>query len=169
MRNYDLMTDKRIASLNGGDADPFVITTCDILGFNLFKHYEYFHSLGQKHTDAINRCRTKIKNQEAWGRGENTLPGTSRTVTGNLKFLRNMSLGVLAGVAIIVPMLVVALVNDLVASLVVTCVATVLFAVVLALPLVGGNLDEQTILGAVAAYAAILVVFVGTSLSVTST
>lgn len=82
------------------------------------------------------------------------------------KFLRRLSLGVLGGLAILVPMLIMALVNTLMMSLVVTCVATLLFAVVLSLPLYGGDLDEQTVLGAVAAYAAILVVFVGTSLAI---
>lgn len=82
-------------------------------------------------------------------------------------FFERFTLGVFGGLAIIAPMLIMALSNSLVISLVVTSVTTMLFAVLLALPMLGGGSDGQTVLAAVAAYAAILVVFVGTSLSVT--
>lgn len=57
-----------------------------------------------------------------------------------------------------------ALVNNLISSLVVTCVSTNFFAIVLAK--FGDGLDEQTVVGTVAAYAAILIMFVGTSLAI---
>lgn len=60
-----------------------------------------------------------------------------------------------------------ALSNSFLVSLVVTGVTTMLFAVLLAEPLIGGALDGQGVLVSVAAYAAISVVFVRTSLSVT--
>lgn len=81
-------------------------------------------------------------------------------------FFERFTLGVFGGLAIIAPMLIMALSTSLLVSLVVASVATMLFAVLLALPMLGGELDGKTVLASVAAYAAILVVFVGTSLSV---
>lgn len=99
------------------------------------------------------------------------LPGESRTEmrkrTEVRLFFERFTLGVFGGLAIIAPMLIMALSNSLLVSLVVTSVTTMLFAVLLALPMIGGALNGQTVLPSVAAYAAILVLFVGTSLSVT--
>lgn len=70
-------------------------------------------------------------------------------------------MGILGGLALIGPMLLMVLHKDLLTTLVTTSVATLLFAVALAL--LGTRLRGETVLASVAAYAAVLVVFVGTS------
>lgn len=77
-------------------------------------------------------------------------------------FTERIWMGALGGIAVIGPMLLMSLHRTLVASLVTSSVATVLFTLVLALG--ARNLKGQEVLGAVAAYAAVLVVFIGTSI-----
>jgi hypothetical protein len=77
-------------------------------------------------------------------------------------FSERIWMGALGGVAVIGPMLLMSLHRTLTTSLVTSSVATVLFTLVLALG--ARNLKGQEILGAVAAYAAVLVVFIGTSI-----
>lgn len=77
-------------------------------------------------------------------------------------FSERIWMGALGGIAVIGPMLLMTLRRDLVTSLVTSSVATVLFTLVLALG--ARNLKGQEVLGAVAAYAAVLVVFIGTSI-----
>lgn len=156
-----------------GEPDPFRLTSQDRLGFILFKRIGLFANRGLGPSGDANdeaRSRLHIQHKRAWDRNRNILPEFSRTQrsqrTEHQRFWGRLSLGVLGGLAILVPVLVMALVNTLTTSLVVTCVATLLFAVVLSLPLYGGDVDGQTVLGAVAAYAAILVVFVGTSIAI---
>jgi len=72
-------------------------------------------------------------------------------------------MGAFGGVAVIAPMLIMSLHRDLKTSLITSSVATMLFALELALH--GENLKGQEVLGATAAYAAVLVVFVGTSMA----
>lgn len=64
---------------------------------------------------------------------------------------------------LISPMLLMVLHSDRTTSLATTSVATMLFA--LALAISGRDLAGKDVLGAVAAYAAVLVVFVGTSIT----
>lgn len=173
------MFEKKEDASTPGGVDPFLITSQDRLGFILFKQQGTFHGIHKtdrsgNSISAEDLCRTKIEDAENWDDGVNILPGMSRYEIGDFiktrKFLERLSLGIIGGMAIIVPMLVMALVNNFITSLVVTSVATILFAIVLALPPLGSfgsDLDGQTVLGAVAAYAAILVVFVGTSMSAT--
>ncbi|KAL5312892.1 hypothetical protein ACEPPN_019318 [Leptodophora sp. 'Broadleaf-Isolate-01'] len=71
-------------------------------------------------------------------------------------------MGSFGGLALIVPMLIMALHRSLHGSLIVTLVGTVLFAFALALAV--RSLKGIDVLAATAAYAAVLVVFVGTSL-----
>lgn len=77
-------------------------------------------------------------------------------------FSERIWMGALGGVAVIGPMLLMSLHRTLTTSLVTSSVATVLFTLVLALR--ARNLKGQEVLGAVAAYAAVLVVFIGTSI-----
>lgn len=77
-------------------------------------------------------------------------------------FSERIWMGALGGVAVIGPMLLMSLHRTLITSLVTSSVATVLFTLVLALG--ARNLKGQEVLGAVAAYAAVLVVFIGTSI-----
>jgi len=72
----------------------------------------------------------------------------------------------LGGAALLVPMIVMVFNSSLAKSLIVTSIAVLLFAVFLALGIHSSNMDT---LAATATYAAVLVVFVGTSLSSSST
>lgn len=164
------MSEKKEQSQAVGYADPFLITTVDRLSFilmereGLFSHPSYTPEEIKGLTKQLRRESTE------WDPERNMLPGQSRTDMRKRNevrlFFERFTLGVFGGVAIIAPMLIMALSNSLLVSLVVTSVTTILFAVLLALPMIGGALDGKTVLAAVAAYAAILVVFVGTSLSV---
>lgn len=165
------MSEKKERSRAVGHADPFLITTEDRLSFilmereGLFRHPNLTPEQVQSLTDRHRR------RSAAWDPESNMLPGESRTEMRRRNevrlFFERFTLGVFGGLAIIAPMLIMALSNSLLVSLVVTSVTTMLFAVLLALPVFGGGLDGPTVLVSVAAYAAILVVFVGTSLSVT--
>jgi hypothetical protein len=64
------------------------------------------------------------------------------------------------GLSLIVPVIIMANVPGIVSSLVTTCVAMLLFAFGITLRT---ELNPDQVLGATAAYAAVLVVFVGTS------
>jgi len=72
-------------------------------------------------------------------------------------------MGAFGGVAVIGPMLLMVLHRDLNTSIITATVATAIFTLVLALT--GTNLGGKDILAATAAYAAVLVVFVGTSMA----
>lgn len=72
-------------------------------------------------------------------------------------------MGSFGGIALIGPVLLMSLHRDLRTSLITSSVATAIFVVVLAM--LGKNLKGQEVLGATAAYAAVLVVFVGTSMA----
>lgn len=76
-------------------------------------------------------------------------------------FTQRLLMAMFGGVALIAPMLIMVLHPTRTVSLVTTSVATILFALVLAF----GAQDSsgKDVLGATAAYAAVLVVFVGTS------
>ena len=78
-------------------------------------------------------------------------------------FSERLWMGGFGGVAVIAPMLLMSLHRDLNTSLITSSVATALFTLVLALR--AKSLKGQEVLGATAAYAAVLVVFVGTSMA----
>lgn len=162
------MNEKKERSRAVGQRDPFLITTKDRLSFILMKREGLFKHPG--HSDeSIQRSTDEYREKStAWDPEISMLPGVSRTEmrkTNEVRlFFERFTLGVFGGLAIIAPMLIMALSNSLLVSLVVTCVTMMLFAVLLALPIIGGALDGQTVLASVAAYAAVLVVFVGTSL-----
>lgn len=82
-------------------------------------------------------------------------------------FFERSTSGVFGGLAIIVPMPFMALTNSVLVPLFVTRLTTMLFAELLVLPLIGVALDGRTVLVSVATYAASLVIFVETILSVT--
>lgn len=97
------------------------------------------------------------------------LPGIPRSVANKANRLRNLALrfgmASAGGLSLIIPVLVMANVPGIVSSLVTTCVAMLLFAIGITL---GTDLKPDQVLGATAAYAAVLVVFVGTSLAETT-
>lgn len=75
--------------------------------------------------------------------------------------VRRFGMAIAAGMALIIPVIIMTLTEGLMASLVTTSLATIFFAIFLTWY---SNANEKDIVGATAAYAAVLVVFVGTSL-----
>ena len=75
--------------------------------------------------------------------------------------VRRFGMAIAGGMALIIPVIIMTLCEGLTESLVTTSVATILFAVFVTWY---SNANEGDIVGATAAYAAVLVVFVGTSL-----
>jgi len=82
-------------------------------------------------------------------------------------FTSRLIMALFGGIALIVPTVIMAKNQKINFSLVTTAIATVLFALILAL----GATDStgKDVLGATAAYTAVLVVFIGTSLLAPST
>ncbi len=81
-------------------------------------------------------------------------------------FKNRFSMALFGGVALLVPVLIMALRPGLVVDLVTTSVATVLFAVTIAVA--GRDASGKDVLASTAAYTAVLVVFVGTTLGMGS-
>jgi hypothetical protein len=97
------------------------------------------------------------------------LPGVARTVAIKANesryLLLRFSMASAGGLFLIIPMLVMANIPGKTSSLVTTCVAMLLFAFAITF---GTDLKADQVLAATAAYAAVLVVFVGTSLEDTA-
>ncbi|KAJ0114948.1 hypothetical protein J7T55_004691 [Diaporthe amygdali] len=159
-RNYDFMLIKKAAAKSTGRQDAFRITSEERLGFILMKRAGLVPSQAD-----LELLQGNIDQETDWdsqGR-RNILPGDSR---GQLlehmdlmAFYQRASMGLLGGFALIVPMLIMVLKNDLLTTLIVTSASTVIFAGVLAI--FGRELKGETVLASVAAYAAVLVVFIG--------
>lgn len=98
-----------------------------------------------------------------------TLPGVARTAAikadKSRHLLLRFSMASAGGLFLIVPVIVMAFVEGITSSLITTCVAMLIFAIGITF---GTDLKADQVLGATAAYAAVLVVFVGTSLANTS-
>lgn len=94
------------------------------------------------------------------------LPGVSRTMahiaSESEQLWVRFGMASAGGLVLIVPMLIMANLETKTASLVTTCIAMLLFAAGITF---GTRLKPDQVLGATAAYAAVLVVFVGTSFS----
>jgi hypothetical protein len=97
------------------------------------------------------------------------LPGVPRTVAikavKSKHLLLRFSMASAGGLSLIVPVLVMANVPGIISSLITTCIAMLIFAIGITF---GTDLKADQVLGATAAYAAVLVVFVGTSLAETT-
>jgi hypothetical protein len=76
-------------------------------------------------------------------------------------FNERLWMGAFGGIALLGPMLLMVLQPSRTTSLSTVCVATILFTLILAF--IAKNLKGQEVLAATAAYAAVLVVFIGTS------
>jgi hypothetical protein len=94
------------------------------------------------------------------------LPGLSRTVAHRASESEQLwvrfGMASAGGLVLVVPMLIMANLGTKTANLVTTCIAMFLFAAGITF---GTRLKPDQVLGATAAYAAVLVVFVGTSFS----
>jgi hypothetical protein len=150
IRNYEILSQEALDlnSLKHGSRTQRIIH--DIFG------------LGKRQSDFLKEELRKISKDPNLGLNFRELNKDIReTKMRKQAFSERIWMGALGGVAVIGPMLLMSLHRTLTTSLVTSSVATVLFTVVLALG--ARNLKGQEVLGAVAAYAAVLVVFIGTS------
>jgi VIT1/CCC1 family predicted Fe2+/Mn2+ transporter len=149
------MTERLNQATESEENDPFKITTDNALSLYLMKEA----LLVPEEENPNARDRVIYVNRM------NILPGVSRTVHNDQASLARLWervwMGVSGGLARIVPMLLMVLHKDEVTTLSTASVATMLFAFGLAF--LGKGLKGQEVLAAVAAYAAVLVVFVGAS------
>jgi hypothetical protein len=150
------MTEKQDDSTRNGTRDPFQITTRDTLGLYLISE----NSMAPSSNFSVH-----TQDPGNFQDGENILPGTSRGEYNEMiklaQFRDRFTLGLLGGLALIAPMLLMVLRKDLLTTLLTASVSTILFAAALAFFF--PDLKGETVLGAVAGYAAVLVVFVGTT------
>lgn len=144
--------------------DPFLITTRTRPGFMLLRE----HNMIPVPTDPpgwLRRVEKNIDEDQEWDRSRCILPGGSRSQRQEFierkGLVERLTMGIAGGTAMIVPMLIMVLHKDLLTTLLVTSVSTLAFAGLLAIG--GQGLKGDTVLAAVAAYAAVLVVFVGAS------
>ena len=148
------MTAKVSSSERTGGSDPFLITSNDTLGLLLMRGASLLPNGG---TDL------RATDGYLYNNRNNILPGLSRgehiaAARAALTWER-LWMGLLGGLALIAPMLIMVLHKDLLTTLLTASVATVLFAGAMAL--LASETRGETVLAAVAAYAAVLVVFVG--------
>ena len=153
------MTAKQIESQRNEDDDPFQITTWDVLSYHLMNESGIIPPSSDDHPVKLRPPRDQRLKE---GHFYNILPGSSR---GNLNqridlahFWERITMGLLGGLALISPMLLMVLHKDLLTTLLTVSVSTILFAAALAF---FTRLPGETVLASVAAYAAVLVVFVG--------
>lgn len=150
------MLEKKATAKATGKQDAFKITSEEPLGFELMDQARLVRPKD------MSRIREKIKEYEE---RFNTLPGEARGQILELQdlnaFYDRAKMGLLGGLALIGPMLIIVLKNDLLTTLIVTSASTVIFAGMLAI--FGHEQKGETVLASVAAYAAVLVVFIGAS------
>ncbi|KAJ6183921.1 hypothetical protein N7519_005222 [Penicillium mononematosum] len=155
IRDYDFMTEKLTATDVIGERDPFLITTRDTLGKYVMKDASLTPRGMRLYAEDHNRYK----------RGLNILPGSSRNIhrrrSSASQLWNRLWMGLCGGLALIAPMLLMVLHKDQATTLATASIATMLFA--LGLAYLGTNLKGQEVLAGVSAYAAVLVVFVGTN------
>jgi hypothetical protein len=163
IRDYDFMIDKVKQCIENNMDDPFQISTQHTLEAFLMEEAGMFP---HRTPPGFPPRPDPAGDGEAYERRENILPGVSRSEYRQkadlTRLLERLGMGMAGGVALIVPMLVMVLREDLLTQLLTTTVATMLFAGGLAI--FGKNLKGETVLASVAAYAAVLVVFIGTGM-----
>lgn len=154
------MTEKEIESRRNNTRDPFEITTRDPMSFYLMKDGEMIPPSTSQHPVKVDRPKDHMRFQG--GYVYNILPGSSR---GNYNaridlghFWERITMGLLGGIAFIAPMLMMVLHQDLLTTLITVSASTILFAAALSF---FTQLQGEKVLASVAAYAAVLVVFVG--------
>ena len=152
MANLDFMTK---CELRGYDDDPFLMKTSRAIERQIMEtvglvpnHVLPAGPLPQPLDHAHPRLRTT---------GRNSVNRASRKEKRVLRF----SMAATGGSFLIVPMIIMATVPGLTSSLVTTCVSVLVFACLVAWR---SDLSPNEVLGTTAAYTAVLVVFVGTSL-----
>lgn len=161
IRDYDFMTEKQVESLRNQDSDPFQITTRDLLSYQLMNETNVIPLSTPEHPVKVHRPKDRRFKE---GQFYNILPGSSRGFLNAridlAYFWERITMGLLGGLALIAPMLLMVLHKDLLTTLLTVSVSVILFAAALA---AFTQLKGETVLASVAAYAAVLVVFVGTN------
>ncbi|KAK4442520.1 hypothetical protein QBC34DRAFT_24554 [Podospora aff. communis PSN243] len=162
VRDYDFMAERLQQAGDDEEDDPFQISTSKLL--DLCSMYDA-NLVPMKDGPSWGILFSSAVDKEDYERRSNILPGASRHDRHNVMtrklYLERLGMGLVGGLALIIPMVIMVLQKDLVTTLITTSVATMLFAGGLAL--LGTRLKGETVLASVAAYAAVLVVFVGTS------
>lgn len=137
--------------------DPFIITTTRLLDLCLMNKA----GLTQASPHFANDLQKAIND------GDAILPPVrSRTRKNHIRetkagaFWKRLYMAIFGGFAVVAPMLLMVLYKHLLTSLLTTSLAVFLFALAMA---TFSTANPETLLAAVAAYAAVLVVFVGTS------
>jgi hypothetical protein len=165
VRDYDFMAERLVKANDEGEDDPFKISTRSLLDLCLMRDAALVPMKGEDDLSWQSLYHRVDEDRERYRELENVLPCESRSSRWNMiernLILERLAMGLAGGAALIVPMVIMVLHNDLLTTLLTTGVATMVFAGVLAL--FGKNLKGETVLGSVAAYTAVLVVFVGTS------
>lgn len=156
------MVQKQEDSERNGGKDCFEISTREALGFRLMEEAYLLPDPRSRDYASLER---HIQDGEDYNKRLDILPGYSRhEQTKRIRSerrLQRLRMGILGGLSLIAPMLIMVLHHDLLTTLMVASLATLLFAGALAWW--GKQHSGEAVLGAVAAYAAVLVVFVGTS------
>lgn len=158
LRNLDYMQEYAARFPNDDELDPFYLKSSKTLERKIMEEVDliptYMVPKGQ-----LPRTRDDPNDP--------VLPGTARNAaneaTRKRMFIIRFLMATVGGLALVVPMLVMAFYPGRNVSVVVTSVAMLLFAAAVTL---ATQLAPDQVLGATAAYAAVLVVFVGTSLAV---
>ncbi|KAI6897934.1 glutamine synthetase/guanido kinase, partial [Hortaea werneckii] len=154
VRNLDLMREKEKL---GYDRDPFIVKSSRALERDILKNSGLIprHLLPQGELPPPYDHKRPLLSNGSGGRHH------ANEQTTKKQRLERFAMASFGGLLIIVPMLIMANVPGKIASLVTSCVAIVIFA---ALVTLGTKLGPHEVLASVAAYAAVLVVFVGLSL-----
>ncbi|KAI7345299.1 hypothetical protein KC354_g14811 [Hortaea werneckii] len=154
VRTFDFMREK--AKL-GYDRDPFLMKSSRALERGILESSGLIphHVLPKGTLPLPEDHQHPLLSSESGGRHH------ANEMTLRQQRLERFAMASFGGLLIIVPMLIMANVPGKVASLVTSCVAIAIFA---ALVTLGTKLGPHEVLASVAAYAAVLVVFVGLSL-----
>ncbi|KAI6790348.1 hypothetical protein KC361_g7966 [Hortaea werneckii] len=154
VRNLDLMREK---DKLGYDRDPFLVKSSRALERDVLES----SGLIPDHVLPKGELPLPYDHEHPVLANENGGRHHANKATSKKQRLERFAMASFGGLLIIVPMLIMANVPGKVASLVTSCVAIAIFA---ALVTLGTKLGPHEVLASVAAYAAVLVVFVGLSL-----
>jgi hypothetical protein len=162
VRDFDFMAERMAKARDEEEDDPFQLATVNLLDLCSMRDAGLVPTNDGPSLEVL---YGRAEDRDNYEQRINILPGASRhsrqDIVTKRQYLERLGMGLAGGTALIIPMLIMVLRNDLITTLVTTAVATMLFAGALAL--LGTRLKGETVLASVAAYAAVLVVFVGTS------
>jgi hypothetical protein len=153
VRNLDLMTE---CASRGYDKDPFLMRSSRAL------ERQTMETVGLVPNHVLPAGPLPLPRDHKCPQLRQTGRNAAIKAAYKRKRLLRFSMAALGGLLLMVPVVVMATVPGLVSSLVTTCIATLVFAFLVAWRT---ELGPNEVLATTAAYAAVLVVFVGTSIS----